>query len=113
LGNTLLLSSLAALAAAVLGVPIGYAVTRLRSPLTSLLEAVATLPFAVAGTVTGIALIISFNSGWLVLTGGWLIMVVAYVVRKLPSACARPAASCTRSIRASRRPPSISASRRP
>jgi len=84
LGNTLLLSSLAALAAAVLGVPIGYAVTRLRSPLTSLLEAVATLPFAVAGTVTGIALIISFNSGWLVLTGGWLIMVVAYVVRKLP-----------------------------
>jgi iron(III) transport system permease protein len=84
LGNTLLLSGLAAIAAAVIGVPIGYAVTRFRSPLTSLLEVVATMPFAVAGTVLGIGLIVTFNSGFLVLTGGWFIMVVAYVVRKLP-----------------------------
>src|SRR6185437_12438897 len=53
-------------------------------PLTSLLEVVATMPFAVAGTILGIGLIVSFNSGVLVLTGGWFIMVVAYVVRKLP-----------------------------
>ncbi len=84
LGNTLMLSGAAALAAAVIGVPIGYAVTRFRSPLTSLLEIVATMPFAVAGTVLGIGLIVSFNSGYLVLTGGWFILVVAYVVRKLP-----------------------------
>ncbi|SED51703.1 iron(III) transport system permease protein [Rhizobiales bacterium GAS188] len=84
LGNTLMLSSLAALGAALIGVPIGYAVTRFRSSLTSLLDVVATMPFAVAGTVLGIALIISFNSGALVLTGGWFIMVLAYVVRKLP-----------------------------
>jgi len=38
----------------------------------------------VAGTVLGIGLVVSFNAGWLVLTGGWLIMVLAYVVRKLP-----------------------------
>jgi iron(III) transport system permease protein len=42
------------------------------------------VPFAVAGTVLGIGLVISFNAGWLVLTGGWLILVVAYAVRKLP-----------------------------
>ena len=42
------------------------------------------MPFAVAGTVLGIGLVIAFNSGCLVLTGGWLIMVLAYVVRKLP-----------------------------
>jgi iron(III) transport system permease protein len=83
-GNTLMLSGLAAIVAAAIGVPIGYAVTRFRSPLTSLLEVVATMPFAVAGTVLGIGLIVSFNSGFLVLTGGWFIMVVAYVVRKLP-----------------------------
>jgi iron(III) transport system permease protein len=41
-------------------------------------------PFAVAGTVLGIGLIISFNSGWLVLTGGWLILVLAWAVRKTP-----------------------------
>jgi iron(III) transport system permease protein len=84
LGNTLMLSGLAAVVAAVIGVPIGYAITRFRSSLTSLLEIVATMPFAVAGTVLGIGLIISFNSGVMVLTGGWLIMVIAYVVRKLP-----------------------------
>ena len=41
-------------------------------------------PFAVAGTVLAIGLVISFNSGWLVLTGGWLILVLAWVVRKVP-----------------------------
>src|SRR5262249_2787946 len=84
LGNTLMLSTLSAIGAALIGVPIGYAVTRFRSSLTGLLDVVATMPFAVAGTVLGIALIISFNSGPLVLTGGWFIMVLAYVVRKLP-----------------------------
>lgn len=84
LENTLLLSTLAAFGAAFLGVPIGYALVRFRNRLTGLLDFVATMPFAVAGTVLGIGLIISFNSGWLVLTGGWFIMVLAYVVRKLP-----------------------------
>ena len=50
----------------------------------ALLDVVATMPFAVAGTILGIGLIISFNSGWLVLTGGWFILVLAYVVRKVP-----------------------------
>jgi iron(III) transport system permease protein len=84
LGNTLMLSAIAALSCAIIGVPIGYAITRFRSSLTAILDVVATLPFAVAGTVLAIALIISFNSGWPVLTGGWFIMVLAYVVRKLP-----------------------------
>ncbi|MGH8665520.1 MAG: ABC transporter permease, partial [Burkholderiales bacterium] len=84
LQNTLFLSTLAALGAAVLGVPIGYVVTRSRTRLTALLDIVATMPFAVAGTILGIGLIITFNSGWLVLTGGWFILVLAYVVRKVP-----------------------------
>lgn len=84
LENTLLLSMLAAVATVVLGVPIGYAVTRFRSPLTGFLDILATIPFAVAGTVLGIGFILAFNAGPLVLTGGWLIMVLAYTVRKLP-----------------------------
>jgi iron(III) transport system permease protein len=84
LQNTLFLSTLAALGAAVLGVPIGYVVTRSRNRVTALLDIVATMPFAVAGTILGIGLIITFNSGWLVLTGGWFILVLAYVVRKVP-----------------------------
>jgi iron(III) transport system permease protein len=57
---------------------------RSRTGWTSLLDIVSTMPFAVAGTVLAIGLVIAFNAGWLVLTGGWLIMLLAYTVRKLP-----------------------------
>ena len=82
--STGILATVAAIAATVLGAPIGYVLVRHRSRLSTLLDVVAIVPFAVSGTVLGIGLIIAFNSGWLVLTGGWLILVIAYVVRKLP-----------------------------
>jgi iron(III) transport system permease protein len=84
LANTLLFATLAACAAALIGVPVGWVAARTRSVWTSLLDVTATLPFAVPGTVLAIGLVIAFNSGGLVLTGGWLIMVLAYTVRKLP-----------------------------
>ncbi len=64
--------------------PIGYVLTRSRTRLAGFLDVVAMVPFAVAGTVLGIGLVIAFNAGFLVLTGGWLILVIAYAVRKLP-----------------------------
>jgi iron(III) transport system permease protein len=84
LANTLMLAAAAAVGAALVGVPIGYVLTRTRTRLAGLLDIVAMVPFAVAGTVLGIGLVIAFNAGFLVLTGGWLILVIAYVVRKLP-----------------------------
>ena len=84
--NTLLFATLAAIGVTLVGVPIAYVVTRLRSGLASLLDVVATLPFAVAGTVLAIGFVVSFNSGWLILTGGPLIMVLVYTVRKVPFA---------------------------
>jgi iron(III) transport system permease protein len=82
--NTLILASITAVVAMLLGAPIGYIVTRHRVRLSALLDMIGMVPFAVSGTVLGIGLIIAFNSGLLVLTGGWLILVIAYVVRKLP-----------------------------
>jgi iron(III) transport system permease protein len=82
--NTITLATAAATGAAMIGVPIGYVLTRYRSGVADILDVLAMAPFAVAGTVLGIGLVISFNSGWLVLTGGWLILVIAYMVRKLP-----------------------------
>lgn len=82
--NTVTLATAAALGAALLGVPIGYVLTRFRSGIAHILDVVAMMPFAVAGTVLGIGLVVAFNSGWLVLTGGPVIMVLAYLVRKLP-----------------------------
>jgi iron(III) transport system permease protein len=84
LRNTLMFATLAAVAAVAIGVPIGWVLTRTRSAWTSLLDVTATLPFAIAGTVLAIGLVIAFNSGGLVLTGGWFILVLAYTVRKLP-----------------------------
>lgn len=84
LRNTLMFATLAALGTVLIGVPIGWVLARTRSAWASVLDVTATLPFAVAGTVLAIGLVIAFNSGGLVLTGGWLIMVLAYTVRKLP-----------------------------
>jgi iron(III) transport system permease protein len=82
--STGILATAAAVVATVIGAPIGYVLVRHRSRLSTALDVVATIPFAVSGTVLGVGLIVAFNSGWLVLTGGWLILVLAYVVRKLP-----------------------------
>ena len=84
LANTVLFATLAACVAVLIGVPIGWVLARTRSGWTSLLDIVATMPFAVAGTVLAIGFVIAFNAGAVILTGGWLIMVLAYCVRKLP-----------------------------
>jgi len=82
--NTLLLATITAVVATVVGAPIGYVVTRYRGALSTALDTIGMVPFAVSGTVLAIGLIIAFNGGVLVLTGGWLILVIAYTVRKLP-----------------------------
>jgi iron(III) transport system permease protein len=84
LTNTLMLSTLAACGATLIGVPIGYVVVRNRSRVSALIDIVATSPFAVAGTVLGIGLVLAYSGGMLILTGTAAIMVLAYMVRKLP-----------------------------
>ena len=84
LTNTLLLASLAAVGATLIGVPIGYVVARHRSRVSALIDIVATSPFAVAGTVLGIGLVMTYSSGFLAMTGTATIMIIAYIVRKLP-----------------------------
>ena len=110
--NTLIFASLAALCVTVIGVPVGYVVTRWRSGVATLLDVVATLPFAVAGTVLAIGFVVSFNSGLLVLTGGPLILVLAYTVRKVPFAV-RSASAIVHQIDTSLEEASISLGRSP
>jgi len=110
--NTLVFATLAALCVTLVGVPIGYVVTRFRSGLATLLDVIATLPFAVAGTVLAIGFVVSFNSGPLVLTGGPLIMVLAYTVRKVPFAV-RSSSAILHQIDASLEEASISLGRSP
>ena len=112
LGNTLLFATGAALGTTLIGVPIGYVVTRWRSGVATTLDVLATLPFAVAGTVLAIGFVVSFNSGWLVLTGGPLILVLVYTVRKVPFAV-RSASAIVYQIDLSLEEASISLGRSP
>jgi iron(III) transport system permease protein len=112
LGNTLMFATAAAIGTTLVGVPIGYVVTRYRAGVATLLDVVATLPFAVAGTVLAIGFVISFNSGPLILTGGPLILVLAYTVRKVPFAV-RSASAIVHQIDTSLEEASISLGRSP
>jgi iron(III) transport system permease protein len=110
--NTLIFATVASLLVTVIGVPIGYVVTRNRGGIASLLDVLATLPFAVAGTVLAIGFIVSFNAGILVLTGGPLILVLAYTVRKVPFAV-RSSSAIVHQIDGSLEEASISLGRSP
>ena len=112
LANTLVFATVAAVCVTLIGVPIGYVVARYRSGVASLLDVLATLPFAVAGPVLAIGFIVSFNAGALILTGGPVILVLAYTVRKVPFAV-RSASAIVHQIDASLEEASISLGRSP
>ena len=82
--NTLIYAAVATTLGIMLSVLISYLVVKKRNRLTPLLDYVSALPLALSGTVIGIGLLMSFNTGWLPLAGTGAIIVLAYVVRRLP-----------------------------
>lgn len=79
--DTLIIACVSTPIGGLLAVLIAY-ITQKKSFLgNSLMEVVSLLNFALPGTVVGIAYIIAFNSGFLVLTGTMSILVAAYVFR--------------------------------
>lgn len=84
MSNTLFFSSLSTALGIMAGVIVAYLLVRRASPLKGILDALVMLPFALPGTVIGIALVAAFNRPPLLLTGTWLILVISYFVRRLP-----------------------------
>lgn len=84
--NSLQFASLATLAGVVFAVLGSYLIIKKRTALTHLLDYIVILPLTISGTVMGIALVQTFNTGWLVLAGTSSIMVLCYAVRRLPFA---------------------------
>ena len=82
--NSFILSGIATALGVALGTLIAYLVVRRRSAVTAALDSAVMLPYAIPGTVIGIAYIVAFNSPPLVLTGTAVILVLAYWVRRLP-----------------------------
>ncbi|WP_330565719.1 iron ABC transporter permease [Pseudomonas yamanorum] len=83
--HSLWLALVATLAGTLFAMISAYLIVKRRSVLTHTLDVLVTLPLTIAGTVLGIALINTFGSGWLVLTGSWIIMALAYFLRRVPA----------------------------
>jgi len=82
--NSYFLATMATIASVFIGVPTGYIITRRGAGIGAGLDLAIMLPFTIAGTVLGIALIVMFNTGFLVLTGTWVILALSYTIRKMP-----------------------------
>jgi iron(III) transport system permease protein len=82
--NTLTFAGSATLISIVISTIASYLIVKKRTLLTPWIDYLSMLPLALSGTVLGIGLVMSFNTGWLTLTGTGAIIVVAYVIRRLP-----------------------------
>jgi iron(III) transport system permease protein len=82
--NSILFAGFATVFGTALALMVSYLVVKKKSALSGVLDYVVVLPLTISGTVLGIALVQSFNTGALVLTGTSAIMIVCYVVRRLP-----------------------------
>ncbi|ANN70273.1 ABC transporter permease [Bordetella bronchialis] len=83
--HSLFLATVATLAGSLFAIVTAYLIVKRRSGLTHVLDILVALPLTIAGTVLGIALINTFGSGWLILTGSWTIMALAYFLRRVPT----------------------------
>ena len=84
IANSFVLSTASTLLDVVLGTLIAYLVVRRRSAITAALDSCVMIPYAIPGTVVGVAYIVAFNKPPIVLTGTFLILLLAYFVRRLP-----------------------------
>ncbi len=82
--NTFVIGLAALLVVIVLAILIAYLVVRRRSATSRVIDTVSMIPYIIPGSVVGIALILAFNKGPIMLTGTAAIMIVALVIRRIP-----------------------------
>ena len=84
--NSLKFASVATVVGVGCALLVSYLTIKKRNVFTQTLDYIVVLPLTISGTVLGIALVQTFNTGWLILAGTSGIMVLAYTVRRLPFA---------------------------
>jgi iron(III) transport system permease protein len=82
--NTLTYAAVATVIGITFSAVVSYLIVKKRTILTPALDYLTALPLALSGTIIGIGLLMSFNTGFLPLTGTASIIVLAYIVRRLP-----------------------------
>jgi len=84
LPNTFMIGVLALLLVIFLAILIAYLVVRRANTINGVIDTLSMVPYIIPGAVVGIALVITFNRGPLVLTGTAAIMIIALIIRRLP-----------------------------
>jgi len=84
LANSLMLATIATVVASVVGTLLAYISSRRGMRLRWLLDLTVMLPFILPGIIVGVAILVGFSSGLLVLSGTWLILVIGYFIRRMP-----------------------------
>lgn len=84
LPNTFTIGLTALVLVIFLAILIAYLVVRRKNTVNNVIDTLSMLPYIIPGAVVGIALVVTFNRGPLVLTGTATIMIVALIIRRLP-----------------------------
>ena len=84
LPNTFTIGLSALLLVILLAILIAYLVVRRSNAVNGVIDTLSMVPYIIPGAVVGIALVITYNQGPLVLTGTAAIMVIALIIRRLP-----------------------------
>ncbi len=99
-GNTvtasLIIASLSVLVAVLIGVPCAYALARSRSRLAAVFEEIITLPIAVPGLATALALLLTYGSlqgfrqSYAIIVVGHVLFTLPFMIRTVSAAFQRP-----------------------
>ena len=82
--NSVILSSIGAVMATILGLLIAYLLVRQNFLGRKAMDFLGTLPYAVPGTMMGLGFVVAFNKAPLILTGTAFIIVLDYAIRRMP-----------------------------
>lgn len=82
--NTTIIGFVSVLIILVLAVFVSYLVVRRKSFKSQVIDTMSMIPYVLPGSVVGIALISSFNTKPLVLTGTVAIIIISMVIRRIP-----------------------------
>lgn len=82
--NTFKFGIIAIVIIVLLGTMFAYVTVRKKNFFSRFLDACIQLPYVIPGTIFGLMLLISYNTGFLVLSGSAALIIISYVIRRMP-----------------------------
>lgn len=82
--NSIFLSLIGSAFASIVGLTIAYLIVRRKFIGKNIMDFVATLPYAVPGTMMGLGFVMAFNKAPLILAGTAFIILLDFIIRRMP-----------------------------